>query len=226
MAKLMQPAVESLEALLEQARESVEWFQTKVKQFATVTEGTTGPVGLKANKANPSRPSARAYQKATEKGDFRYIKDMVRTSVSYPDCGAVANALSKVAAHFTVVEAKDHFTRPKAGGYVDLNLIIVNPLNGHLCELQFHFDSMLHSKHHGGHAAYKQERNATHGAAIRNMSDPKARARAMRAVWKGQSAYCKSRVGLHAAPDRALMMPKFQQLVATAKQNAATYTVQ
>lgn len=226
MAKLMQPPVESLEALLEQARASREWFENKVKAFAIATKGSTGPVGLKADKGDPSRPSARAYQKATEKGDFRYIKDMIRTSVSYPNCGAAAKALADVTSHFTVVEAKDHFTRPKPGGYVDLNLIVVNPLNNHLCELQIHFDSMLDSKHHGGHKAYKQERAASQGVAIRNMTDPKARAQAMRAVWKGQSAYCKSRVDLHKDKDRTLMMAKFTQLVATAKRNAVSHAAQ
>ncbi|MEM9586205.1 MAG: hypothetical protein AAGA03_02895 [Planctomycetota bacterium] len=220
-AKLMQPAVESLEALLNQARESQSWFQPKVQVFATATGGTTGPVGLKADKANGSRPSARAYQKAGEKGDFRYIKDMIRTSVSYPNCGAAASALAMVTNHFTVVEAKDHFTQPKPGGYVDFNLIVVNPINGHLCELQIHFDSMLHAKHHGGHKAYKVERASSQGAKIRQMSDPKARARVQRALWKGQSAYCKSRVGLHHDPDRQMMMTRFRQLEARARGNAS-----
>ncbi|MEM7234278.1 MAG: hypothetical protein AAF517_19020 [Planctomycetota bacterium] len=231
MPKLQQPNVGSLEALLDQAKASRPWFEAKVRAFATASGGVPGSVGLKADKQNQAKPSARAFQKAREKGaqnknpqgGYRYIKDMIRTSVSYANCGEVIKALRDVQAHFFVVEAKDHFTQPKPGGYVDLNLIVENPQNGHLCELQIHFDNMLHSKHEGGHAAYRLERNATQGARIRDMTDPKERARAMRAVWKGQSAYCQARVDLHHDPKRGEMISAFKALESLARGNAAVY---
>ncbi|MEL6104420.1 MAG: hypothetical protein AAFU85_00225 [Planctomycetota bacterium] len=113
-------------------------------------------------------PSARAYQKAAEKGDYRFIKDVIRASVVFPDCRSVIRALDllKQCSHFTPVEVKNNTESLKGAGYADINIIVVNPENGHLCELQLHFEDMLAAKSGGGHKAYNVERSALKGKSI------------------------------------------------------------
>ena len=245
MAKLKQPYVSDLQALLDEAKASKPWFDRMAKLFASRTGGHGGDASCKENKEKPGVPSDRAIQKAKEKSQQNgndpdghlYIKDMIRTSVMYADCGEVADALQQVTRFFDPVEAKDHFTKPKAGGYVDLNIIVVHPQRHHLCELQIHFDTMHTAKKHGGgHKAYKAERNATQGSSIKgmvkpqqesflqpSMEDRKQRARAMRAIWKGQHAYAEARKGLHVDDDKNRMMTEFHRLDVLARKNAKSF---
>jgi hypothetical protein len=197
--------------------------------FCQANGGQAGPPGFKADP--DGSPSARAKEKAgikgRENGDkangHRYLKDMIRASVRFGSCAAMRAALDAAAKHFTVVEAKDHVRHPKPGGYIDYNLIVRNPNNGHLCELQFHFDLMIEAKHHGGHGAYKKERAASGGQRIRHMTDRKARGHVMRAVHKGQHAYRNARVEIAQDPNRRAMYEAFSKLECIAMKNGAGF---
>ncbi len=226
--KLMQPPSASLVTLLADAKASEAWLRSSVTGLAGAAGGKFDRVGFKAD---GGAPSARAKEKARIKGvenndapnGHRYLKDMIRCSVRFGSCGAVKEAISQVSRFMTVVEAKDHVKHPKPGGYIDYNLIVQNPKTGHLCEVQFHFDLMIDAKHEGGHAAYRKERAATGGARIRDMTDPKARGHAMRAIHKGQAAYCSARVAIDKDPDKQAMFTAFDALTTTAATNASAY---
>lgn len=236
---LTQLHARNLNSLLNAAIASIPWFEKEVFKLALFTDGTAHGIGVKGTMTDTvmedgtiveAGPSARAIQKALEKGGANgsddghiFIKDMVRTSVSFPDCASAAYGLRVARQLFTIVEAKDHFTQPKPGGYVDLNLIVVNPNNKHLCELQFHFESMLGAKHDGGHAAYKKERDASHGRSIRDMGSGAAMGRAQRAIWQGQAAYFAARQELYRDPGKAEMMAEFAVVEGIAKTNAKAF---
>lgn len=157
--KLRQRDVGSIEELLRQANDCVSWFNQRIALFASDTNGTVYKHGssMKCDKGSQSlKPSARAYQKANQKGDYRYIKDMIRATVYYKDCASVAAALEKLynncaksletCRYFKIVEVKSSVDVPKPASYADINLIFICPKNRHLCELQIHFEKMLAAK--------------------------------------------------------------------------------
>ena len=189
-------------------------------------------------------PSARAYQKAKEKGDYRYIKDVIRASVAFGDCRAVIRALEllKLCMHFTPVEVKNNTESLKGAGYADINIIVVNPENGHLCELQIHFEEMLAAKSDGGHQAYNVERAALAGKSISQVyaAQPhmasatsygggwvqnKNYVDAKRARMGGRRVYGKAIQNLmHSDPaGYRKMQTAIRSLAAIAKQNAETF---
>jgi hypothetical protein len=217
---------DTLKDLLGNSKKCANSFTGMVEKFAVATKGIFHPpANFKADKIRPEDPSVRAYEKAKEKNGHLYIKDMVRVSVSYAGCSAMSIALDKIPDFFTAVEAKDHYTAPKPGGYVDYNIIVVAPDGSkHLCELQLHFKTLLDAKHKGGHAAYKDEREATEGVRIRDMPDKVARGHAMRAIHKGQYAYRNARVGLSSQKQKEVLMKEsFKSLASIAAQNAMLF---
>lgn len=170
--KLRQRDVGSIEQMLTEASKCVDWFNKRIALFAADTGGKVYKHGasMKQDKVSASlKPSARAYQKAQEKGDYRYIKDMIRATVSYSDCGSVAAAIDRLykdcsktlknCRYFKIVEVKSSVDVPKAANYADINMIFVCPVNDHLCELQIHFDKMLAAKDGSG----------THNKALKQM---------------------------------------------------------
>jgi hypothetical protein len=227
---LKQPAYGSLQLMLNEAIASKPWFEKQVGKFAAATQGNLGKIGLKNDKDNPGKPSARALQKAKEKAQenhdkdngYRYVKDILRGTVSYANCGEIFAAVGVLARHFTVVELKDHVTNPKAGGYADINLIVVDPDSLLMCELQIHFQGLLDAKS-VGHESYAVERNATNGVALRDMPQGKNFGIAQRAIWKGQDAYCKSRIEISHDPNYAKMIGGLRVVEQAANVNAKTY---
>ena len=170
--KLRQRDSGSIEEMLKEASKCVDWFNKRIALFGADTGGKVYKHGasMKQDKHSASlKPSARAYQKAQEKGDYRYIKDMIRATVSYPDCASVAAAIDRLykdcsktlknCKYFKIVEVKSSVDVPKAANYADINMIFVCPVNHHLCELQIHFDKMLAAKDGSG----------THNKALKNI---------------------------------------------------------
>lgn len=182
---LMQPAVGSEKLLIDHAVQCKRWLEAARKRFIQMT-GVGKPykaVSLKDGHKKPKEgaeqdmyaPSARAFVKASEKAakykanaedGYRYIKDMIRCSIQYENCGEMARALQALykdrTVHniFRIVEAKDHVDVPKPGLYSDVNLIVVCPENYHLCEVQLHFREMLAAKDKDGHKLYNRYRAA------------------------------------------------------------------
>lgn len=228
---LMQRDLGSLQALFDQAKESQTWFVAQVKQFAAESEGKfDGLANFKEDKNDPGVPSARAYEKAQEKGvahknpekGYRYVKDLIRVSVVYKGCTGVTVALEKIPDYFHVVEAKDHFTSPKPSRYADFNIIVQHPENCHLCELQIHFDSMLAAKKAGGHEAYRRQRTVSEGVSIRNQNDRLKRARTRLAVLEGWGKYHPVMQNL-SRDQKAVqqMLLGFEDLLEKARRNAS-----
>ncbi len=204
--------------------------------------------GLRAGLDDKVVPSARAKQKAVEKGDYRYIKDVIRASVVYEDCAGAIQALQMLRRDgvgnnnrfFKPVEVKNNTESFKAAGYADINIIVVCPENQHLCELQLHFESMMNKKSHGGHQAYNIEREALKGKSLSqvNHENPHMRqatsfgggwvqnknvALAKRARMNGRAVYGSAIQSLLTDPDYNRMQQRVRALVALAKQNAAEF---
>ena len=226
MPQLMQPAVGSLEKLLDLAYASKPWFEAQVRNFTARSFGRPGGLGLKCDKEQPSKPSQRAYAKAREKDateGYRFIKDMIRASVSYHSCAEISMAIPILAKVFTVVEVKDHIRKPASGGYADLNTIVVDPDTGLLCELQIHFDQLLAAKSGGGHTAYNAQRDASKGLAIKDMQPGRERGLAQRAIHAGQHAYLAPRIAISKDASQQEMFAMIDWLSAEAQKNEEVY---
>ncbi|EAY29378.1 RelA/SpoT domain-containing protein [Microscilla marina] len=115
----------------------------------------------------------RAYDKQQNKyRDASLIKDLVRGTLVFNSVTDLVQGRDYIYQCFTVYGTKNSIGHPTETGYQDMK-INVKLSTGHIGELQLHLQSMVESKHAGGHGLYRLIRDFDEGKTSNFNDDPK-----------------------------------------------------
>lgn len=144
---------ESMEEIYAQAEASRGDIKKVTENIATDFGGTAH---FRPGEALKSK--SRAQDKVDKKyGTPAKLKDILASTVSFPDQKQVMKALDGFLKNGAVVEVKNKFKNTPASGYRDISMTVRMP-NGHLTEIQFTTDSLLKAKNAAGHVMYELSR--------------------------------------------------------------------
>lgn len=115
----------------------------------------------------------RAYDKQQNKyHDASLIKDLVRGTLVFNSVADLMLGRDYIYNCFTIYDTKNSIGQNTDTGYQDMK-INVKLNTGHIGELQLHLQSMVDSKHHGGHGLYRFIRDFDEGKTSDFSDDPK-----------------------------------------------------
>lgn len=141
---------EALEQLFVQANLSLLEFD---KKLLAVQER------LGARRATAQTSSIKGWERAHEKQQDKYhdasrILDLVRGTLVFDSVTHLVLAKKHISEIFEVYRVKNTIGEHSVTGYQDMK-INVKLSTGHIGELQLNLQSMVNSKHHGGHGLYR-----------------------------------------------------------------------
>ena len=96
--------------------------------------------------------------KTRANGNAAMITDYARATIVVKEFYEIYSCLESLKKSFHVISIDDHYSYPFPGMYRDINIVIEDPLNGHIGEIQINTEAMTSFKDKHGHHLFDETR--------------------------------------------------------------------